>query len=323
MKTGAQTHKRYSLSYVSNQRLFWIVFGLLLIYYVADSAMDSFIFGQEPFIEQLFSPTPHELAIRILSGAFLFAFSLYVKQLLIKNQSLQDQLLQQTQELINSTLEREAFTYAFSHEMRTSLTCIYLAEQTFSEQYNHQLEENGQELINQIHSTCEKMSGQIDNMLDLSNVLRAKLNRQRVELNKLVLDVASEIRSSSDDMTVSVDAENKMITYCDPELMRLAIKSLCMSIVECCKPSRNIEISVGTAESEGGRQTFFFRNKGYLSKPVDPNKQPLLASVLPKAGGVQQGHVCIDLVTAVISRHGGKVWCENSPDIGTTVFFSI
>ena len=306
-----------------SSRLFWIGTGLMFIYYISDSAMDALLFGDETFAVQFFSPSPHELAIRVLSGTFFFAFFLFARHLLLKNQLLQQKLLEQTQELVASTQEREAFTYSVSHELRTSLTCIYLAEQTFTELHSDDLNGEGLNLINHIHDTCEKMSSQIDKILDLSKVIRADLKFKHIELNKLVLDVADEVSADINDMTLCLNTENKMPICCDPELMHLAIRSLCLNIVEYCKPIKRADISIGTVETREEQQTFFIRNNVFSSCRDGQEHHRTLFDLGSKAKGLPGSCVYMNVAEAVIQRHGGSLWAESTPESEGTIFFSI
>lgn len=315
--------KNSKSSFYGSSRLFWIGTGLIFIYYIVDSAMDALLFGDKTLADQLFSPSPHELAIRILSATFFFAFFLFARHLLRKNKLLHQKLLKQTQELIASTQEREAFTYSISHELRTSLTCIYLAEQTFTELHRNDLNDEGQKLINYVHDTCEKMSSQIDKILDLSKVIRADLKCKHIELNKLVVNVAGEVSADIDDMTLCMNAENKMSTYCDPELMHLAIKSLCMNIVEYCKPQKHADISIGTVETREEKQTFFIRNNSFASCCDVHDHHRVLFDVGSKAKRLPGNCVYLNVAEAVIQRHGGSLWAENSPDFDGTIFFTL
>ena len=154
-------------------------------------------------------------------------------------------------------------------------------------------------------------------------ILRADLNCEQVQLSKLFLEVAQEVRTSVEDMMISAEAEGNMSIFCDPELMRLAIKSLCMSVVEYCKPHRQAAICMGTSNPEGGKQTFYIRNISGDSYLEDHNISFKLFGLHSKTKQLPESYQYLSLAESVVNRHGGHIWAENTKDAGTTIFFTI
>lgn len=296
-------------------RLFWVCTGLMFLYYVTDSAMDALLFNEGTVTQQLFSPERHELAIRILSGTFLFIFFLYAKHLSEKNRLLQEKFLNLSEELISANQEREAFIYSFSHEMRTSLTCIYAAEQLLSDKFSDNLNTEGRMLINQINDICEKMSSQIDEVLEYSQAIRSKLDRKRVSLNQIIKDVAPEVIAGVTDMTVSIEIERNLIFDCDPDLMRLAIRNLCRNAVNLSRPDSQAQIAIG-AEIRNGKRTFFVRRINRRDKREDEN--PYLNN---SSESIEKSR--LTTVKTIIERHGGEMWTENTDNFGSTFCFTL
>jgi len=311
------------IPYHSRSRLFWIGTGLMVLYYVADSAMDAWFFDEgTTALEQIFSPETHEIAIRLLSGTFLFIFFLFAKHILAKNQLLQQSLVIQSQQLMTASREREAFLYSLSHELRTTLTCIYTADQILLEKHTESLEPEARYQVEKIHEFSEKMAAQIDEMLDLSLAMRSSLEREQVSLNKILQEASQEILSVANDMTVSIEIENNMFAECDPILIRLAIRNLCQSAIHFSKPNRFAELVIGSEKREG-TYTLFVRNKDVYLPEKETKKLFDFFDRLPKSenlAGVQLGLV---LAETVIQRHGGQMWMESDATLGTSFHFTI
>ena len=303
-------------------RLFWVGTILMVIYYVADCAMDAYMFGEETLVEQMFSPSTHELAIRILSGIFLFTFFLYAKFLYNKNHDLQQNLLQMSHELLTSNHECKAFTHSFSHDMRSNLTCIYTAEQLFSEKYAKELSQDGKMLIQQIHESCEKMSTQIDEMLDMSVALRTNLNCQETSLNQLIQEVAQEVILEANDLTLSIEIERNLQIMCDPDLMRLAIRNLCIKAVSCSEESKQANMSIG-AEMRRGKRTYFIRRNDRDFDPIDNINLFEFPDKIKTSHYATDTHANLSSVMTIIERHGGKIWVENIKGVGSEFCFTL
>jgi light-regulated signal transduction histidine kinase (bacteriophytochrome) len=303
-------------------QLFWFAIILMVLYYVVDSAMDAYLFDEGTLAEQMFSPNTHELAIRILTGSFFFTFFLYAKHLYTKNHALQQNLLALSHELITANHECEAFTHSFSHNIRSNLTCIYAAEQLFTENHTEELSQDGKVLIEHIHDACEKMSAQIDEVLDMSVALRSNLDCQNISLNALVQEVVQEVILESNAMTVSIEIEKNLKLDCDPDLMRLAIRNLCLNAVLCSDDDKQADISIG-ADTRGGKRTFFIRRN---DRDFDPAKMSNLfefPSEIEIMNNETDTHSNLPSVRTIIERHGGRIWSESAAGVGAEFRFTL
>ena len=303
-------------------RLFWVGACLMVLYYVADCAMDTYMFDEGTLAEQMFSPSTHELAIRILSGIFFLTFILYAIYLYKKNHALQQNLLQMSHELLTSNHECKAFTHSFSHDMKSNLTCIYTAEQLFSEKHAKDLSQDGKVLIQQIHESCKKMSTQIDEMLDMSVALRTNLNCQETSLNQLIQEVAHEVIMGDNDLTLSIEIERNLQLSCDPDLMRLALRNLCVKAVSCSEESKQADISIG-AEMRRGKRTFFIRRNDRDFDPVDEINLFEFPDQIKTNHYANDSQTNLSSVRTIIERHGGKIWTENIKGVGSEFCFTL
>lgn len=303
-------------------RLFMIGTSLMVLYYISDAAMDAILFDEGTVYGQLFTPNRHELAIRLLSGTFFFTFFLFARHLLRKNQLLQQNLLKKSQELIAANLEGEAFTHAFSTEIKASLDIIFDTVKKLSDKHGQELSAEGHTLIRHSSESCKKMSSQIIAALDLSQAIRAKLVYQQTSLNQLVQEVAKDIISGVNDITVSIETERNINISCDPDLMRLAVKNLCLCAINHCKPNKQAEISIG-AETRHNQQTFFIRHNGpgfVAENNIRQFEFPGLLSALQETSGKSTG---LPVVKTIIQRHGGQIWSENNQGAGAAFCFTL
>ncbi len=284
--------------------------------------MDALFFDEGTVLEQILYPNRHELAIRMLSGTFLLTFFLFAKQLLTKNHFLQQRLQQKSQELIASNLECEALIYSFTHEMRTNLDSIYAAEQVISDKHLDSLSKEGHLEISKINKSCRKMSAEITDALDLSKAIRAKLDCHHISLNQLVQEITKEIISEDQGVMVSIEIDRNINFICDPDLMRIAIKILCINIINFCRPNRYAEISVG-AETFKGKQTFFVRHNDMSTNLNSSLKLFNISDYLTSTKKRAANHAGLTSVQTIIERHGGQILIDDTKKIGSAFYFTL
>lgn len=92
------------------------VCGLLLmaVFYLADATMDAVLFDEGSVLGQIFSPTIHELAIRLLAFAVQFLFVLYTWQIFRKRGQLEGALAASREETLRAREFPEAILETIS-----------------------------------------------------------------------------------------------------------------------------------------------------------------------------------------------------------------
>jgi len=294
---------------------------LIVCYYLADVAMDALLFEEGSFIEQLLHPSPHEVAIRLLSSSFLLLFLLTTTTLLRKNRQLQNQILQQSQELVNAQRQLQDYNYAVSQQLRTTLTCISTAEQILSEQ-QQKVPQLDQALLESIHSSCDRMVDQIDHLENLSRARCDDLNKQQVSLDLLIREASSGLVLKRNDLSIEIQLEENVQASCDRDLMLIAIRNLIQGVMTFSHPAAHTTIVFGT-EPDSLRNTYFVRNDGrhfrhdtLLEQFGNGNQEPLLDTE-------NEDTSPLSLAKIIIARHGGKLWTPPQPGAEACFFFTL
>lgn len=315
---------KLSINHKENHTVSLLIIGTILFvfYYVADCALDSLFFGEESLAEQLFSPSPHEVSIRVLSGLFLFSFYIVAAYFFNKNRNLQDKLKIKSDELLANNKELEAYNFALSHELCSSLTRIITAKEILQKKSRKCTAPACRELLNHIDEGCLILSGQINGMLNFSEANRSRIERQVVSIDNIVRDIAKEVAANTDGEALDIQIDNNLETECDPQLMSIAIKNLLENAVKFRATNRPGEIQIGR-EYKRGVPIYYVRDNGIgfrqeeadrLFRPFEKNNH---ARLKPGSG------VGLATTKTIIERHGGRIWAEGQPEKGATFYFTL
>ena len=98
------------------------------------------------------------------------------------------------EELKYKNKELEAFSYSVSHDLRAPLRSIDGFSQALIEDYGERLDETARNYLHRIRAAAQRMAALIDDMLLLSRISRAQVNRERVDLSALAQSVAEELK---------------------------------------------------------------------------------------------------------------------------------
>ena len=227
-----------------------------------------------------------------------------------------------TAELTAANRELEAFSYSVSHDLRAPLRSIDGFSKILLDKYLDRLDERGQNYLARVSRAATKMGDLIDDLLKLSRIGRARLNRKRVDISELAQSVAGDLRLSDPDRSVRVEIASGMTARADASLLRIALENLIGNAWKFTAkdPDGRIEIG-GTTIND--RSVFYVRDNGagfemaYVDKLFEPFQRLHTMEEFPGSG------IGLTIVKRIITRHGGDVWAESAVGKETTIYFTM
>jgi DNA-binding response OmpR family regulator len=233
--------------------------------------------------------------------------------------------LAETRALLVGELERknkelEAFSYSVSHDLRAPLRAIDGFSRALMEDCAEKLDAGELNCLNRVRGAAQRMAELIDDMLQLSRVTRAELNRKTIDVSALAWDVAADLQRQEPDRKVEFSIEDGLEADADARLLRIVIENL---FGNAWKFTRNIDqpkVEFGIAGNADG---YFVRDNGagfdmtFVEKLFRPFQRLHTEEQFPGTG------VGLATIYRVIDRHGGRVWAEGEPGCGATFFFTL
>jgi len=238
------------------------------------------------------------------------------------NDELELRVRQRTAELEASTRELDSFAYSVSHDLRAPLRSLEGFSQVLLEDYADALAAEGQQYLRRIQANVSRMAQMIDDLLHLSRATRSQLRRERADLSELAREVASELASQDPGRVVEIDIADGLVAHGDPHLIRLVLQNLLGNAWKftAYRDDPVIQMSV---DEQDGVDVFTVRDNGagfdmsFAHKMFDPF-QRLHSTVEFEGTGIG-----LAIVHRIITRHGGRIRAEGTPDQGATFRFSL
>jgi len=226
------------------------------------------------------------------------------------------------EELEYKNKELEAFSYSVSHDLRAPLRSIDGFSQALIEDYSERLDETAQGHLNRIRAAAQRMGALIDDMLLLSRVSRASVNREQVQLSALAQEVADALKNQDPDRRVEVQIQSDLRAYADSGLMRILLDNLLGNAWKFT--SRRTDACIEFKSRKRFAETVFYvKDNGagfdmvHSGSLFQPFQRLHSASDFPGTG------IGLATVRRVVDHHRGQVWAESSVGNGATVFFTI
>jgi signal transduction histidine kinase/FixJ family two-component response regulator len=222
---------------------------------------------------------------------------------------------------------KSEFVAVVSHEIRTPLTSVKGAIELLSDdRYFHNNEQQAK-LLTIGHANAERLLVLINDILDFSKLESESMpmNIERQRLEPVVQQAAHHMRTMLEERHLQLELQ---LAPDLPDLMldsiRLAqvLTNLLSNAAKFSPPQARIEIM---AEPLDGVVRIGVRDHGEGIAPADLPKlfrkfSQVDSSATRKAGGTGLGLV---ICKGIIEKHGGKIWVESTPGLGSTFYFTL
>ena len=231
-------------------------------------------------------------------------------------------LHQRNIELATLNRELEAFSYSVSHDLRAPLRSMDGFSMILLEDYSDQLDAEGRDALHRIRAASQRMGRLIDDMLRLSQVGRAGIRREVVDLSLLAHEIAASVASEEPARTVEWVIDEHMSVHADKALLQIALQNLIENAWKFTGKTRQPVIRVGMRAGAGGKVYFVGDNGAGFDMA---HAQQLFGAFqrLHHAADFPGTGIGLAIVQRIISRHEGRIWVEARPGEGATFFFDV
>jgi len=318
---GDRTTLPKNLSQRSSLRLF--LWGLLLIpsAFVADSVLDAVLFGEGSIHEQLFSPSSHELAVRILFSIFILAAIYLGMHYLATIAQKEGSLLQSNKDLGLVRQDFEEFHEDLLRQLRSTSAGLSTSVELLKTQCSHDLEEKTQFFIENIYNTSNKLNEQLEISLALTELPLGEPRRELVKLDALALDIAEELKNKQPDRLVEFKIQPWTTAWCDQRMIRQVIYNLFNNAMDFIPPSRQGQVELGMFH-RNSQKVFFVRDNGIGFSEAQAKRLFDAFRDNPQDSHLPKDTIRLASARRIIHRHGGQIWGEGIQETAGTFFFT-
>lgn len=217
--------------------------------------------------------------------------------------------------------EVEGFAYAVAHDLRGPMRSIDDLSQALLAGYGLKLDAAGRDSLTRLASISGSMERLVQSLLELARASGGEMRRNAVDLSALAQTIVQSLRARDPQRQVDVLIAQGLTAVGDPALLRQALSHLIGNAwaFTSGRPSARIEFGETKAE---GRSAYVVRDDGAgfdraYSGPLPGAIQRLRSTEASLGAGL-----ALAMAQRIVQRHGGRIWCEGSPD-GAVFFFSL
>ncbi len=233
-----------------------------------------------------------------------------------------EELAELSAELQRSNKELEAFSYSVSHDLRAPFRHILGYAELLKQSPTVHLEPDDDRYLNVIVNSAYFAGSLVDKLLHFSQVGRAKLNLQRIDMNQLVEEVRKDLDAEVGDRRIAWEIGRLPHVHGDVILLRLVFQNILQNAIKYTRVRPVATIKVGS--EPGGEEIIFSVNdNGVGFDDAYADKMFGVFQRLHKMEDYEGTGVGLANVRRIVAKHGGRTWATGKIGEGATFYFSL
>lgn len=252
----------------------------------------------------------------------VIARALDVQRLRRENAALHIREKQRSAELAAAYHDLESFSYSISHDLRAPLRSMdgfaAILESDFAEPPG----DEGRRILSIIRAGSQKMDELIVSLLEFSRAGRSALQFDRVDMTLLADATANEVRKLYLGPEAQIDIAELPPVQADPVVIRQVWCNLIGNALKYSAKRATPKISV-SGRIDNGEAIYQVEDNGAGFDMRYADKLFGVFQRLHRSDDFSGTGVGLAIVHRIITRHGGRIWAQGSPDAGACFQFAL
>jgi PAS domain S-box-containing protein len=242
------------------------------------------------------------------------------------NATLEGRVKERTAQLEKANAEFQSFAYAVSHDLGSPLRTMVEYADLLRADCAESLGEDGHKHLEALRMAAARMGGLMEDILELSHIANASMRIETVDIGKIADSIVSAYIKQNPERVVSISSTPSMRARCDAALIENLYRNLIDNAFKFTSGREVAAIELGSrTEAAGGvkKTVYYVKDNGI---GFDMAESDLLFMPFHRLHESDEfpGTGCgLAGAKRVVDRHGGRIWLESAPGLGTTVFFTL
>jgi light-regulated signal transduction histidine kinase (bacteriophytochrome) len=225
------------------------------------------------------------------------------------------------QELARSNAELEQFAYVASHDLQEPLRMVSSYTQLLEHRYGDTLDDKAKKYIFYAVDGARRMQGLINDLLVYSRVGTRAQPLERTDSHAALGEAIHNLSSALAESGALVTNGDLPIVAADRSQLVQLFQNLLGNAVKFHGPdSPRIYVS---AEPRGDEWVFCVRDNGIGIEAQHFDRIFVIFQRLHTREEFPGTGIGLALCKRVVERHGGRIWVESEPGVGSSFYFSL
>jgi signal transduction histidine kinase len=227
-----------------------------------------------------------------------------------------------TLDLQRSNADLSQFAYVASHDLQEPLRTIASYMSLLARRYEGQLDETGKRYVRYAVEGATRMQTLIDDLLSYSRAGTQAVEKQPISSEKVLERALQNLKASVEETSALVRHDNLPLIEADESKLTQVMQNLLGNAMKFRKPDVRPEITV-SARKASGEWIFEIADNGIGFDPKYTDRIFQVFQRLHGSGEYAGNGIGLSISRRIIEHHGGQLWAESQPGVGSKFFFSL
>ena len=219
------------------------------------------------------------------------------------------------------------FIASITHELRTPLTIIQNSVSNILAGVTGRVNRRTRDYLDTIFSDCHRFGGLISDLLDVSKIENGKMvvDRKAVKLSTLIRDAVAKfsVEASRKNIEIIQRIEGSVpVVYVDHDRICQVVENLINNAIKYTKEGGMVVVANYERQDD---VVVMVEDSGV---GIDSALQGQVFNKFHQIGrqagaGYKGAGLGLPICNGIIKIHGGKIWVESEPGLGSKFFFSL
>jgi len=223
--------------------------------------------------------------------------------------------------LTRSNTDLERFAYAASHDLREPLTTLVRYAQLLERRFGERDPQIG-DLVGIIVTAAKQMMRLVEGLLEFSQVDAAGRGFTLVEANRALTVALGYLDIAIQESGATVTASPLPMVGADEIQLIQLFQNLIGNAIKYRDINRPLQIKI-SAQHDGDFWDFTIADNGIGIESAYLDQIFVIFKRLHSHGTIPGVGIGLALCKRIVERHGGQLWAESTPGIGTKFHFTL
>jgi hypothetical protein len=263
-------------------------------------------------------------SLRCIEGLITDVTASHLAQLEVArlNGHLEERVRERTAQLEQANAELEAMAYSIAHDLRAPMTSLD-GYSRLLERSLPPLEGRSSHFFERIRRNVRHMSDLTDALLSLARLSAVRLDPQPVDLAVLARDVLAALVAQDPPRACDFSIAPALPVRGDRKLLQQLMANLLGNAWKFSRGKPVTRIRVGSHRGEDGTTIYTVADEGAGFDMAHAASLFTAFHRLHAPGEFEGTGIGLALVRKIVARHGGRVWADSAPGVGTTISFTL
>ena len=231
------------------------------------------------------------------------------------------ELERRSKELAESNEELRQFAYIASHDLQEPLRMVASYVQLLGKRYRGKLDDDADEFIDFAADGALRLQKLINDLLAYSHLTTRAKKFKKIDVTRIIEQTIRDLRNIIKESKATVTFDSMPEIMSDDTQLKQLFQNLISNAIKF-KGDHPPKIHIG-AKSDQGKWIFNVQDNGIGIEQKYWERIFVMFQRLHGRSEFPGTGIGLALCKKIAERHGGQIWVDSQPGIGSTFFFSL